>query len=231
METSTDIHVTEHQTITLFSSKVTNLKRVKITNAQLSLQSLRVLKGHRIIDLQVTGLEKVSVTDLLACLNDWTLTHLRYLNVANNTFVSGSKFCILVSLARLKRLQGLNVCNTEFNETGLDVLAQNLACLEVLDISGTPITDISNLQKFKGQLKSLTMFNVHYGYNEASIKTLLSLQELKHLDISHDFAIQPPVPHEFVRTNVERLLERLKCNINLTSLDVSGKEIQESSLV
>ena len=219
------------KTMTLFNSDVTHLKRVKITNTQLSLHGLRVLKGHKIIDLQVTGLEKVAVTDLLACLNEWTLSHLRYLNVANSTFVTGSKFCILVPLARLKRLQCLNVSHTEFNETGLDLLAQSLPCVETLDISGTPITDISNLQKFKGQLKSLTMYNVHYGYNESTIKTLVSLPHLMHLDISCDFSIQPPVPHDFIRENAELLLERLKCNANLTSIDLSGKEIKEASLM
>jgi Zyg-11 family protein len=56
----------------------------------LTTRGLRVLKGHKISNLEATGM-KVTVNDLIGCLGEWTLQNLRSLNVARSTFMDGSR--------------------------------------------------------------------------------------------------------------------------------------------
>ena len=220
------------RTLSLFNDNAVNLRRVRITDAPLSLQGLRVLKAHKIVDLQASGLKKVAVNDLIGCLSDWTISNLRTLNVANSTFINSSKFCILVSLSKLKNLHTLNVSNTEFNEFGLEVIAQELTSLESVDISLTPITDITPLRKCHRNLKSLAMFNVKYSHNEQTIQTLCELASLRYLDISCDFNmyVQPYMAGHISKLNTEELLKR-RCLPALESLDISGKDVDQDILV
>ena len=219
------------RTMQLFDVNATHLRRVRIKDAPLSLRGLRVLKSHKIVDLQASGLKKVAVNDLIGCLSDWTISHLRSLNVANSTFVNSSKFCVSVSLSKLKSLQTLNVSNTEFNVFGLEIIAQELTSLENLDISQTPITDISPLKKCHRNLKSLVMFNVQYSHNEKTIQTLSELSSLRHLDVSSDYNIQPFMSDWHSKFNTEELLRRQNCLMSLESLDISGKEVDQEVLM
>ncbi|KAK8773724.1 hypothetical protein V5799_011742 [Amblyomma americanum] len=125
--------------LTLFDSRFTRLQRVRINNAaSVTTRGLRVLRSHKLTELEATGLSRVTVNDLIGCLGDWTLAHLRLLNVARTAFTS-SKFCVVVALSKLRGLTTLNVSGTEFNRHGLDIVAQDLPLLEVLDISATRI--------------------------------------------------------------------------------------------
>lgn len=66
-------------------------RRVKITDArELTLRGLKVLKPHKITELETIGL-KVTVNDLIGCLGEWTLQNLRSLNVAHSAFMDGPK--------------------------------------------------------------------------------------------------------------------------------------------
>lgn len=76
----------------MFDSNATRLKKVKIPNAsKLSLKGLRVLKTHHITDLEVIGLTKITINELIGCLGEWSLYHLRNLNVASSSFTSNNK--------------------------------------------------------------------------------------------------------------------------------------------
>ena len=113
------------ETLALFDSNVTSLRRVSIHDAQLTQVGLRTLKTHRISELEITGLPKqVTVNDVIGCLGEWTLTNLKILNVSNNTFLNNSKFCVVVALSKLRSLHSLNVSDTEFNKHGLDIIAE-----------------------------------------------------------------------------------------------------------
>jgi Zyg-11 family protein len=148
------------ETLALFDSTVTSLRRVSIHDAPLTLKGLRTLKTHRISELEITGLKQVTVNDVIGCLGEWTLSNLKILNVSNNTFLNNSKFCVVVALSKLRSLHTLNVSCTEFNKHGLDIITEDLPCLENLDISCTPISDISALRKCKERLKSLSLYNL-----------------------------------------------------------------------
>ena len=210
----------------LFSASVTSLTRVRIKDAPLSTRGLRILKNHKITELEVTGLpHNVTVNDLIGCLGEWTLAHLRTLNVANSTFMNGAKFCVMVSLSKLKSLQTLNVSNTEFNKHGLEIVASDLPALENLDISGTPVNDLSPLKKCKGRLKSLAMYNLRASDTEDVVPVLCELHNLRHLDVSDDTSTMNTFPNPgYVKFCVADLLSKTRCLPNLTSLDISGKD-------
>ena len=79
-------------TITLFDAKATRLRHVKLKNASnLSVKGLKILKEHKIIDLEVKGL-KIAINDLIGCLGTWSLQNLRSLSVAKGSFVDCSRY-------------------------------------------------------------------------------------------------------------------------------------------
>ncbi|KAL1415664.1 hypothetical protein MTO96_029084 [Rhipicephalus appendiculatus] len=170
--------------LTLFDARYTHLQRVRIHNAaNVTTKGLRVLRSHKLTELEATGLTRVTVNDLIGCLGDWSLAHLRLLNVARTAFTS-SKFCVVVALSKLRGLTSLNVSGTEFNRHGLDIVAQDLPLLEALDISGTRIKDISPLLRCRDRLRSLSMYNLKSCGGEEAV--LCQLQRLQHLDVSDD---------------------------------------------
>ena len=81
--------------LTLFDGQKTSLKRVKIENAsKLTALGLQSLSKHHLTELEVSNLVKATVNDLIQCLNPWTLSHLKMLNVSNSTFVDSQKHTI-----------------------------------------------------------------------------------------------------------------------------------------
>ncbi|PSN40433.1 Protein zyg-11 B [Blattella germanica] len=177
-------------TMTLFETSTTRLRHVQLRNARaLTTRGLRVLKGHKILDLEATGM-KVTVNDLIGCLGEWTLQNLRSLNVARSTFMDdGSRYCVVVALSKLRNLQSLNVSCTEFNRHGLEIVAEDLPQLESLDISCTRVDDISPLRKCKDRLKSLTIISdllkaedcmVHLSTLDISGKDEINIPDLRH---------------------------------------------------
>ena len=72
--------------------------------------------------------------------------------------MDSNKFCVVVALAKLRNLQALNVSNTAFSKTSLDLVVEDLPLLETLDISQTKVNDITPLRKCKDRLKSLSLY-------------------------------------------------------------------------
>nr|CAD7266549.1 unnamed protein product [Timema shepardi] len=216
-------------TITLFDPSTTRLRHVILRNASaLTTKGLRMLRGHKISDLEATGL-KVTVNDLIGCLGEWTLQNLRSLNVARSTFMDGSRYCVVVALSKLRNLQCLNVSCTEFNRHGLEIVVEDLPHLESLDISCTRVDDITPLRKCRDRLKLLTMYNLKVSCSDNVIPVLLDLHELRLLDVSdekdnHPFGMFTPA-----RSKVTDFLRAVDKVPHLTSLDISGKEDISSS--
>lgn len=214
------------ETLTLFDPNVMNLRRVCIRNAQLSTKGLRTLKQHKISDLEITGLKSITINDIIGCLGEWTLTNLRSLSVSNSTFLnSTTKFCVMVSLSKLRSLVSLNVSRTQFNKHGLEIIAEDLPKLENLDISDTLIDDISALRKCKERLKYLSMYCLRAAQTCDIVPVLCELKKLVHLDVSDDSSVQTilstnPLP----KFKIIDLLSRPTCLPHLTSLDMSGKD-------
>ncbi|XP_005110536.1 protein zyg-11 homolog B [Aplysia californica] len=211
------------ESLSLFDPNATVLRHVSIHNAPVTSRGLRILKGHRVSQLEVTGIKDVTVNDVIGCLGEWTLSNLRILNVSRNTFLNNSKFCVVVSLSKLRNLHTLNVSFTEFNRHGLEIIAEDLPCLEVLDISCTEINDITPLRKCKNRLKSLSMYNLQLHRNSDPIGVVSELTHLVHLDVSNDATrdtIITSVATE--RFQVPDFLAKHDTCPNLVSLDVSG---------
>ena len=211
------------ETLSLFHPERTNLKRVKIRNSPLTLKSLRLLRAHKILELEATGLKSVTVNDLIGCLGEWSLTHLRWLNVAKSTFMNSAQFRLVVSLSRLKSLQSLNVSDTEFTEHGLEIIVEDLPSLENLDISNTLVSDICSLRKCKDRLKYLSMYKLRTSSNETVVAVLRDLHNLRHLDVSDGFNVQPFIGMHHGKFSIHALMKG-NCFPHMTSLDISGKE-------
>ncbi|XP_015602670.1 protein zyg-11 homolog B isoform X3 [Cephus cinctus] len=210
-------------TITLFDSKSTRLRHVRLKDASsLSAKGLKILREHKVIDLEVNGL-KITVNDLIGCLGDWSLENLRSLSVAKGSFMDCSRYCVVVALNKLRALQTLNVSGTEFNRHGLEIVVEDLPLLENLDISCTRVDDITPLRKCKDRLKSLSMYNLKISGCGNLISVLLELNELRSLDISDEkdsYAFEMFAP---VRSKITDLLRAVNCMPHLASLDISGR--------
>ncbi|XP_014612203.1 PREDICTED: protein zyg-11 homolog B-like [Polistes canadensis] len=211
-------------TITLFDSKSTRLRHVKLKDAStLSAKGLKFLKQHKIVDLVVNDL-KVTVNDLISCLSDWSLQNLRSLSVAKGSFMDCSRYCVVVTLSKLRALHTLNVSGTEFNKHGLEIVVEDLPLLENLDISCTTVDDITPLRKCKDRLKTLTMYNIKISRCGNLIPILLELNELRNLDISDEkdtYAFEMFAPN---KQKIGDFLKAVHCMPHLTSLDLSGKD-------
>ncbi|XP_076170016.1 protein zyg-11 homolog B isoform X2 [Ptiloglossa arizonensis] len=216
-------------TITLFDSKTTRLRHVRLKDASgLSAKGLKVLKQHKLEELIVNGLN-ITVNDLINCLGDWSLQNIRSLSVAKGILMNCSRYCLIVTLCKLKALTTLNVSGTGFNRESLGIVAEYLPLLESLDISCTKVDNITPLIRCKKRLKSLSMYNLKIDLSTRDksanlISVLLELNELRNLDISdeegiytHDSASRPAKP------KIAQFLKAVHCMPYLTNLDLSGK--------
>ncbi|XP_022109768.1 protein zyg-11 homolog B-like [Acanthaster planci] len=215
--------------LTLFANRcIMCLRRACIKKASLTSRGLRALAGHQLLELDAAGVQNVNVNDIIGALGEWTRKHIRWLNVSGCTFLNNSKFCIVISLPQLRNLRHLNVSYTEFgNNLGLECVAEGLSHLESLDISGTLVYSIQPLLRLKRTLKSLCMFHTRVPEKDL-ISVVLSLEELRHLDISQDVH---PMMDNHQHPSVNTLLEAHQSLPHLTSLDISGRDnVQDAAL-
>ncbi|XP_076622675.1 protein zyg-11 homolog B isoform X2 [Colletes latitarsis] len=211
-------------TMTLFDSKSTRLRRIRLKDASaLTAKGLKVLKQHKVEVLVVNGL-KITVNDLISCLGDWSLQNLRLLSVAKGSFMDCSRYCVVVTLSKLRALSTLNVSGTEFNKHGLEIVVEDLPLLESLDISCTNVDDVTPLKKCKNRLKSLSMYNLKINESSNLISVLLELNELRNLDISDEkdmyslnSVLGPAKP------KIGDFLKAVHCMPYLSNLDLSVK--------
>lgn len=74
-------------------------------------------------------------------------------------FFSDLKFCVAVSLSKLKNLRSLDVSNTEFSTNNLIAVVEDLPLLESLNISNTKVDTLLPLKK-KNHIKKLSVYNL-----------------------------------------------------------------------
>ncbi|KAK3578394.1 hypothetical protein CHS0354_025488 [Potamilus streckersoni] len=216
--------------LSLFDSHFMHLKSVWIKDAQLSPFGLKILKTQKISELEITGLRNVTVNDVLGSLGTWTLRNLKTLHMSKlKSLRDGVPNClnttdVAVNISCLRRLKCLNVSNTQLNLNGLEIIAEELPCLEILDISDTSIHDISPLRKCKDRLKYLSLYQLKI-YTDI-VPVLSELSELVYLDVSYDWNsnIETRINFDRFKFKVSNLLRRTQCLPNLSSLDISGNE-------
>lgn len=94
---SDDGRLTDDVMQEVFLSENCRLENVRIPDAScLSKRGLRVLRSHRINQLQVTGLTKATINELIGCLGEFSLNNLNLLNVSKSTFTSSARVsCVL----------------------------------------------------------------------------------------------------------------------------------------
>ncbi|XP_076622676.1 protein zyg-11 homolog B isoform X3 [Colletes latitarsis] len=185
-------------TMTLFDSKSTRLRRIRLKDASaLTAKGLKVLKQHKVEVLVVNGL-KITVNDLISCLGDWSLQNLRLLSVAKGSFMDCSRYCVVVTLSKLRALSTLNVSGTEFNKHGLEIVVEDLPLLESLDISCTNVDDVTPLKKCKNRLKSLRPAKPKIG---DFLKAVHCMPYLSNLDLSVKSDIDSKDLKEFIKAH------------------------------
>lgn len=84
---------------------------------------------------------------------------------------SDLRFCVAVSLSKLKNLRSLDVSNTEFSTNNLIAVVEDLPHLESLDISNTKVDTLLPLKK-KNQIKKLCVYNLMVKYKIISFNEL-----------------------------------------------------------
>lgn len=176
-------HQLNDATLGLFTEKHTRLKSVRIKNARkVTFEGLKILRQHKISDLECINLRNICISKILECLGKWSIKNLTHLNLSNCTFIDMSRYSLMVQLTNLRNLRSLNVSYTEFNQQTLQLICEDLHFLEKLDVSGTCVKDLKPLLLLKDRLISLTATDLK-NINMMS-PTIVQLEALKHLDIS-----------------------------------------------
>ena len=221
-------------TLTLFHPNNTRLRSVRLTNvSRLTLDGLRILREHNIIELKIHGLANATVSDVigqclgelyfsvtgqkslhsgvcnlcyfLSTLGTWTINHLKSLNVSNSLLMLPNGYTSMTfQLGKLKNLTSLNVSGTGLNATSLEALVENLCKLENLDISCTKVGDISCLKKVNNTLKSLNLYGLTFAPNAEVIKDAIRvISEMTNL--KHlDISDEKDLQHPFDMLNINQ---------------------------
>jgi len=221
-----------NRTLELFQSSSTCLRHVVIRHSPVTAAGLRVLRSHKLVSLVVEpdDPKQLTVTDIICCLNEWTVANLRSLSVTGVTFGQAGGPPVIISLCALRNLQSLDVSRTDFNESMLKIIVNDLPLLESIDISSTLVRDVMALSQCRTRLRRLLMYNVRLN-SSTSVDVLRSLSALRLLDVSHD-----PPSHSFTSLRVNSitaediLLDGSEFH-DLVSLDISGTQNVSVSLV
>ena len=65
-QNNSEVHPMSDFTMSLFSSDATRLRSARLTNAtKLTVEGLRTLQGHKIVELEIRGLTKANITDVI----------------------------------------------------------------------------------------------------------------------------------------------------------------------
>ncbi|CAL4087968.1 unnamed protein product, partial [Meganyctiphanes norvegica] len=223
--------------LTLFDPLVLRLSQVTLHNTEnVSRLGLEVFQHHQIqsVETKNLGKGKVSVDELINCFSEWTLNNLRTLNVSGSSKSSNVSYNpgnilspkLYLSLSKLRNLNVLNVSGTELASHALLNICSDLTTLTSLDISNCcKLESVECLRLRKDTLKSLNLYNLKVLRMEETKQVLLDLQELVHLDLSENKAVQDPIDRLVPsRPIVAELLQHSEFGPNLQSLDISGQD-------
>jgi len=213
-----------NETLELFQSCDACLRNVVIRRSPVTASGLRVLRSHRLLTLVVEPEypKQFTVTDIICCLNEWTVTNLRSLSIAGVTFgQAGGRPPVIVSLCALRNLHSLDVSRTDLKDNMLKIIVDDLALLESLDISSTLVRDVTPLSQCRTRLRRLIMYNVRLS-DSCSIDVLRSMSALRVLDISHDPPSNLLMTIKMNTENAEGVLLEGSEFHDLRSLDISG---------
>nr|XP_023021052.1 protein zyg-11 homolog B-like [Leptinotarsa decemlineata] len=192
----------------------------RIRNSTLSKIGLHILNQHKLVTLECVAIKKISIGDILDCLNPWSLSQIRNVNFTKCTFIDELRFTYMIKITNLKNLRNLNLAYTELNQTIFKIICEDLIHLETINISGTQVTDLRPLILLSSKLKSLSICDLFSAEHIAS--TLEQLQLLRYLDISFfNDKIEGQI-YAHSGKPIVTLLGDSQILTELESLDVSG---------
>ena len=177
---------------------------------------LKLLLGkHKVEKLDLTETKKFSSSLFFQLLNEMSLT-VRELNLSCTSFVLD-----FADMKPLNRLTHLDVSHcTAIEDHLMSVAAQNMDCLQHINISNTAIRHVSSFGKLRGQLKTLIAFNTPVAWTKpAEFKEFTLLQKLD-ISRSSDNGFHHDGTNESVKFD-EMLTDQCMMP-NLVYLDVSG---------
>ncbi|KAM3171178.1 hypothetical protein ACTXT7_017149, partial [Hymenolepis weldensis] len=182
----TEMPKCEH--LTSLSKEYVDLYCAHLCDTQLTPNSLSFLRGHTLVQISATNIVGVELLDFLQCLDAPTFATLQILCLSGIKMQKKRTLPAITALGRLKSLQSLDLSRTILNSRHLCVLAQSLQHLQSLDISLTRVNNINCLRGLKNSLRVLKMHGLRVRRRRCFkrfLSTILELQELRILDVSH----------------------------------------------
>jgi len=213
------------ETVDLFHSSTACLRHVIVRRSPITAAGLRILRSHKLLSLSVEldSPKQLTVTDIMCCLNEWTVANLQSLSVTGATFGEVGGPQVIVSLCALKNLRYLDVSRTNFNENMLKIIVNDLPLLESLNISSTSVTDVTSLSQCRMRLRQLLMYNVRLT-DSSSVHVLQSLLALQVLDISQDLSLNSYTSNAVNSVITKHVLLDGSEFDDLVSIDISGTQ-------
>ncbi|KAK9876248.1 hypothetical protein WA026_012547 [Henosepilachna vigintioctopunctata] len=217
-------------TLNIFSEENTRLQCVRITDCEVSESGLKILKNHKIVDLECVNLKYISIANIIDCLSEWTRLNMINANFSKCSFIDSSRHTYMVKIVSLKNLRSLNLADTELNQHCFSMICTDLLHLEKLDISGTQVRDLVPLSPLCCQLKSIGLSDLP---NVSSfVNVLLKMEKLQYLDVSIVKEKLDISKMDIDNSPVAHLLRHNAGLPNLISLEISGwKECVPSSVL
>ena len=213
---SRDGNLTDRTASLFVDPRRCRIRNFNLRKCQLSFSVLKLLLGkHKVEKLDLTETKKFSSSLFFQLLNEMSLT-VRELNLSCTSFVLD-----FADMKPLNRLTHLDVSHcTAIDDHLMSVAAQNMDCLQHINISNTAMRHVSSFGKLRGQLKTLIAFNTPVAWTKpAEFKEFTLLQKLD-ISRSSDNGFHHDGTYESVKFD-EMLTDQCMMP-NLVSLDVSG---------
>ena len=211
-----DGNLTDRTASLFVDSRRCRIRSFNLRKCQLSFSVLKLLLGkHKVEKLDLSGTKTFSSSLFFQLLNEMSLT-VRELNLSCTSFVLD-----FADMKPLNCLTHLDVSHcTAIDDQLMSVAAQNMDCLQHINISNTAIRHVSSFGNLRGRLKTLVAFNTPVAWTKpAEFKDFTSLQKLD-ISRSSDNDFHHDGTNESVKFD-EMLTDQCMMP-NLVSLDVSG---------
>ncbi|CAG9830931.1 unnamed protein product [Diabrotica balteata] len=167
----------------IFTQLNTKLKTIRLKRSKITKAGLKIIKEHKIVQLECVDMPKIGIGDILDCLNEWSVENMSSVNFAKCSFIDDiSRYNFMVRILHLVNLTRLNLAYTELNQKVFEYICEDLKHLQNLDISGTQVTDLRPLTQRSAKLQSLSICDLSCADHVAD--TLQKMHLLRHLDIS-----------------------------------------------
>ena len=213
---SRDGNLTDRTASLFVDPRRCRIRHFYLRKCQLSFSMLKLLLGkHTVEKLDLSGTKTFSSSLFYQLLNGMSST-VRELNLSCTPFALD-----FAAMKPLNRLTHLDVSHcTAIDDHVMSVAAQNMDCLQHINISNTAIRHVSSFGNLRGRLKTLIAFNTPVAWTKpAEFKDFTSLQKLD-ISRSSDNDFHNDGTNESVKFD-EMLTDQCMMP-NLVSLDVSG---------